>query len=417
MMRTWRSRLLVATALAALIGATVSVFAAETIDPNNDNSQFAWGENVGWINAEPSGNNGPGVTVSGTKLTGYMYGENIGWINLNCQNNNTCGSTGNYGVTNDGQGNLAGYAWGENVGWISFSCKNNQPSCASTGDYGVVINKTTGDFSGYAYGENIGWISFSCSNKNTCGSAQYKVTTDDGDGVPGATDTCPFDADPTNKNTDGNLIDLSGSGKAFNDRTVANSDENGDVCDTDDDNDGFLDTVEPQLGPAGTQHGLCPSATGPLDPLKADTDGDRTLDKAECLFGTDPNDPNSKPAAIVAPDADSDGLPDAIETALGTNPNNPDSDGDGVLDGVEVRGYNTNPLATNTDGDACGDAKEIASINGDQAVNSTDLSQIAQAFSFTSSSPAYILDFDMNKNGAINSVDLLFAASHFGSCP
>ena len=90
-----RKRILMAVVAAALLGAVVSVVAAETIDPVNDNSQFAWGENVGWINAEPSGNGGPGVTVSGTKLTGYMYGENIGWINLNCVNNATCASTGN----------------------------------------------------------------------------------------------------------------------------------------------------------------------------------------------------------------------------------------------------------------------------------------------------------------------------------
>src|SRR5437016_12524251 len=100
-----RPTLLRAIPIAAAIGAIAAVGGvvfAETINPNNDNSKFAYAENVGWINAEPSGNNGPGVQVSGTKLTGYMYGENIGWINMNCTNNGTCGSTGNYGVKNDG---------------------------------------------------------------------------------------------------------------------------------------------------------------------------------------------------------------------------------------------------------------------------------------------------------------------------
>ena len=36
---------------------------AENIDPNNDSSQYAWGENVGWLNLEPDGDGGPGVEV------------------------------------------------------------------------------------------------------------------------------------------------------------------------------------------------------------------------------------------------------------------------------------------------------------------------------------------------------------------
>ena len=88
---------------------------AENIDPDNDNSQYAYGENVGWINLQPDGDSGPGVEVSDTQLTGYMWGENIGWINVS--------PTGS-GVTNDGNGNLLGYAWAENCGWVSFSCEN-----------------------------------------------------------------------------------------------------------------------------------------------------------------------------------------------------------------------------------------------------------------------------------------------------
>jgi hypothetical protein len=112
---------------------------AENIDPNNDGSQYAYGENVGWLNFEP--NKGPGVTVSKTKLTGYIWAENIGWINL---------SPASYGgVFNDGAGNLSGYAWGENVGWINFGP-----------DYGGVIIDLDGNFGGWAWGENIGWLTF-----------------------------------------------------------------------------------------------------------------------------------------------------------------------------------------------------------------------------------------------------------------
>jgi hypothetical protein len=120
---------------------------AENIDPGKDDSKYAWGENVGWINFRPSF--GPGVVVSDTGITGYAWGENVGWINL---------SPAQGGVINDGIGNLSGYAWGENVGWISFSCVNTT-TCA-TFSYGVTINPETGKFSGKAWGQNVGWISF-----------------------------------------------------------------------------------------------------------------------------------------------------------------------------------------------------------------------------------------------------------------
>ena len=50
-----RSAILLAAALAllAVLGAVVAF--AENIDPGGDESQYAWGENVGWLNAEPSG--------------------------------------------------------------------------------------------------------------------------------------------------------------------------------------------------------------------------------------------------------------------------------------------------------------------------------------------------------------------------
>ncbi len=118
---------------------TYTVGFSGNIDPSNNGSQYAWGENVGWINLKPSW--GPGITVTDTVVTGYMWGENIGWIKLN---------PANAGVFNDGAGNLSGYAWGENVGWIKFAHAYG----------GVRINAATGVFSGYAWGENIGWINF-----------------------------------------------------------------------------------------------------------------------------------------------------------------------------------------------------------------------------------------------------------------
>lgn len=115
---------------------------AENIDPMAAGAQYVYQENSGWINAEPQGNGGNGITVYADHLEGYIWAENIGWINL---------SPLLYGgVTNDGSGELSGYAWSENCGWINF---------APTGG-GVKIDFFTGTFCGWAWGENIGWINF-----------------------------------------------------------------------------------------------------------------------------------------------------------------------------------------------------------------------------------------------------------------
>jgi hypothetical protein len=127
---------------------------AENIDPCDDGSQYAYGQNIGWLNFEPS--QGPGVTVSTARLAGYVWVANIGWVSLSCSNTDSCGTV-DYGVANDGAGNLSGYGWSANAGWISFSCEDTG-SCASV-DYGVTID-SNGVFDGWAYGQNIGWIHF-----------------------------------------------------------------------------------------------------------------------------------------------------------------------------------------------------------------------------------------------------------------
>ncbi|MHB0945959.1 MAG: hypothetical protein ACYC3B_02190 [Sedimentisphaerales bacterium] len=116
----------------------------ENIDPQDSNNQYAYGENVGWINFEPDANDA-GAIVSREKVEGYVWAENIGWINLSPENYG--------GVFNNGYGNLSGYAWSENVGWINFD-----PNYGGI-HYGVKID-ANGNFSGYGWGENIGWINF-----------------------------------------------------------------------------------------------------------------------------------------------------------------------------------------------------------------------------------------------------------------
>lgn len=148
-----------------LMSATLA--AAENIDPGNDDSgQYAWAENVGWINAEPNSNGGDGVQVDDFALTGWLWAENFGWVSLSCQNTSSCGTT-DYGVANDGAGNLSGYAWAEDAGWVNFA-----PSTSSAS-----IDPNSGEFSGYLWSENVGWVSLSCSSTGTCGTVDYGIKT------------------------------------------------------------------------------------------------------------------------------------------------------------------------------------------------------------------------------------------------
>ncbi len=145
-----------------LVGFAGPAVAVDNIAPDDDGSQFAWGENIGWANAEPGIDGGPGVFVEDDALSGYIWAENVGWINLSCLTNTSCGTV-DYRVMNDGSGNLDGFGWGENIGWVNFN--------PATGG-GVEIDDTTGEFSGDAWSENVGWIRFRGQ-----GTVQYGVTT------------------------------------------------------------------------------------------------------------------------------------------------------------------------------------------------------------------------------------------------
>ena len=83
-------RLIVLAASVFLVGGFAL---AENMDPANDGSQYAWAENLGWINLQPSGPGGPGVQVSDSRLTGWAWAENAGWISLSCENTSSCGTT------------------------------------------------------------------------------------------------------------------------------------------------------------------------------------------------------------------------------------------------------------------------------------------------------------------------------------
>jgi hypothetical protein len=217
----------------------------------------------------------------------------------------------------------------------------------------------------------------------------------DGDGVPDAIDNCPTVSNPGQENTDALPID-NGPAIPGDDVTVPSTDGLGDACDWDDDNDQLPDILE-AVG----------CGSGPTNQLNADTDGDGVLDGLECALGSDPNDAGSKPPAVPPGDGDGDGLPASIEAALGSSDANPDTDGEGIRDGLELRGWGTSPVSRDTDVDGCEDDNEIVDINGDKQANILDLWWIGRMIAgVTPPHPA----LDMNKDGTMNILDGQLAA-------
>ena len=108
------------------------------------------------------------------------------------------------------------------------------------------------------------------------------------------------------------------NGAAEDNQLDTDTDGKGNACDSDDDNDGMLDSFE-------LANGL-----NPLDASDAalDADGDSFTNLQEFHLGTDPN---------VAPDADSDGVQDISDNCPAvSNANQADSDSDGFGDACDA---------------------------------------------------------------------------------
>jgi hypothetical protein len=215
----------------------------------------------------------------------------------------------------------------------------------------------------------------------------------DGDNVPTASDNCQFTYNPDQTNTDRNFISNAPE-YVVNDTTRANSDNLGDACDSDDDNDGRLSDDEV----FGTISCISTTVIYYSDYLVADTDGDRVLDGAECQFATDPMDANSKP------------LPATCGSTT-------DVDLDGLTERLERCHYNTSPTVADTDGDGVKDGCEAASLNGDAIVNSGDQGLLASEIMRMVPASAKLVNFDLTKDGSFNSGDQGLMASRIGKCP
>jgi hypothetical protein len=126
------------------------LYAATTIDLAN---HYAYGANLGWMDWRGDTNNG--AVIGEYVCSGYLYAANVGWINLGSglptngiyyQNL----SAGDFGVNQDGLGNLRGFAYGANIGWVNFE---------NTG--APRVDMGTGRMTGYVWSANCGWISLS----------------------------------------------------------------------------------------------------------------------------------------------------------------------------------------------------------------------------------------------------------------
>jgi len=110
-----------------------------------------WGESIGWVSLRTIHAD---LKIGSNILAGWIWLENCGWVclgeghPLDGRRYSNLGSR-DWGINNDGRGNLSGYAWSEVTGWISFR----------TGHSRIYLDKS-GQFNGYAWGENAGWMHF-----------------------------------------------------------------------------------------------------------------------------------------------------------------------------------------------------------------------------------------------------------------
>jgi Bacterial TSP3 repeat len=254
-------------------------------------------------------------------------------------------------------------------------------------------------------------------------------------------DNCPGVYNPSQLNTDGKQRD---NGPKIPGTFASNpaQDKAGDACDTDDDNDGLIDTAEAIAG---------------TDPLNPNSDGttivsgayDRCIDGVEVLTGTDPLSAASKCGAVTSSlvtyldgchldlpgnadfqayngnlwvEDDPDG--DGIACVSGTTIVDTDNDnGTGnllagateVSDAQELQGYGTAIARKDTDGDGCADWIEIMDITGDRKVTVADQTNLAKRAALLPGFEADVISdaiYDVSKDGKISVQDQTLMAKN-----
>ena len=261
------------------------------------------------------------------------------------------------------------------------SCSGVCQSVAYCGDSIVSGNEDCDD------GNNID--NDGCSN--TCQGPDT-----DGDGVSDVKEAY-LGTDPLSADSDGDGVD-DGTEIGFDPQNPL--DQNGDsfmdaldpcypsaaYCDPD--FDGLPGTLELQLGLSPTDpdtdgDGIDDATEVGIPGAPFDSDGDGIIDALEnnntdadgdgFPAHLDPDETNVCVPSVASPlcDQDGDGLTNAEEMALGTDPTLPDTDGDGVLDGVEV-GSPSAPLDSDSDGIIDALESSIADVDADGVVDQLD---------------------------------------------
>ena len=136
--------------LSIILSCILNLLGESNIDLAN---RYAYASNFGWIDWGMGTNQG--ATIGEYVCSGYIYSGNVGWINLGSgtptngiyYGNN---SPGDFGVNNDGLGNLRGFAYGANIGWINFESMGAPK-----------VDLLSGRLSGFVWSCNCGWISLS----------------------------------------------------------------------------------------------------------------------------------------------------------------------------------------------------------------------------------------------------------------
>ncbi len=157
---------------------------------------YAWSDNIGWIQFNPSFG-GVNYATSSGQLSGYAWSDNIGWIKFN-------GLSADSGV--GGTGPVASTSTGLISGWARACAGTISGDCSSMTsrtdgwdgwikfDHGKTnpakIDFVTGDFHGYAWGSDVvGWVSLNCKEgssaggsvcKTDGGTSDYKITINPG---------------------------------------------------------------------------------------------------------------------------------------------------------------------------------------------------------------------------------------------
>lgn len=124
----------------------------------NDISNYAWNENIGWIDFNPATFDSATDTFQGiATIVAFDDAGQDGDLILQGDCTPSCGG---FGVSINGSNQIVGYAWNSIIGWVEFA-----PAFGGV-YYSPAVNPST---SGYAWNDLVGWIEMS-SNPQLCGN-------------------------------------------------------------------------------------------------------------------------------------------------------------------------------------------------------------------------------------------------------